>query len=326
MMEDAMLIYRLARAPERRIFYIDTGSLPTTKAEAHIRAQMDKFKKSKVFNKSTGNIEETYNAIAADEDFFIAVNGKGSGTRIETLPGADNLGEVDDVKYFRDKLLAALKVPKDYIVEKDQAPERKANLSQLDVKFARVVTRIQKSIEIGLELIAQRHRAIKGFPMHSVKKLKIKRPAPSDMARKRQLDLDEQKARVVQAVKGLQIFPIETIYKTYYEMSQHEIERIKDKLKKEQKDPVFAQMAAGGMGMGAPMPGAPPMDGGPMQPMEDGSGEPTENIPPTQESTVDSYISVLDRLCESDVSEAARRAIIDLKADNVYFSKNTDKK
>jgi hypothetical protein len=86
MMEDAMLIYRLVRAPERRIFYIDTGSLPASKAEMHIKKQMDKFKKNKNYNRQTGNIEENYNALAADEDFYIAVNGRGSGTKIDTLP------------------------------------------------------------------------------------------------------------------------------------------------------------------------------------------------------------------------------------------------
>ena len=313
MMEDAMLIYRLSRAPERRIFYIDTGSLPTTKAEAHIKAQMDKFKKSKVFNKTTGNIEETYNAIAADEDFYIAVNGKGSGTKIETLPGADNLGEVDDVKYFRDKLLAALKVPKDYIVEKDQAPDRKANLSQLDVKFARVITRIQQSVEIGLELIAQRHLVLKGFPLNRVKKLKIKLPAPSDMARKRQLDLDEQKARVVQAVKGLGLFPVEYLYKEYYQFNDNEIKKIKDTLKKEQKDPVLQQMAAG-------MGGMDPMMGGGMPPpeepgMENGLGEPAENSPPTQREE-ELYTPDIEKLYEAGLSPEARQVILSMKYDN----------
>jgi hypothetical protein len=289
MMEDAMLIYRLVRAPERRIFYIDTGSLPASKAEMHIKKQMDKFKKKKSFNAQTGNVEEGFNALAADEDFYIAVNGKGSGTHIDTLQGADNLGEVDDVKYFRDKLLAALKIPKDYIVEKDQSPERKANLSQLDAKFARVITRIQKSIEIGLETIAKRHLMLKGFPNTLIAKLRIKLPAPSDMALKRQLDTDEQKARVVQAVKGLGIFPMEQIYKDYYQMSDNEIEEAKAGLEKDQKDPAFAM--AMGMG-GDPMMGGAPMDPG-MDPNM-GMGEPpgppmesAENTPPTQMEALD---------------------------------------
>ena len=266
MMEDAMLIYRLVRAPERRIFYIDTGSLPASKAEMHIKKQMDKFKKNKNYNRQTGNIEENYNALAADEDFYIAVNGRGSGTKIDTLPGAENLGEVDDVKYFRDKLLAALKIPKDYIVEKDNTPERKANLAQLDVKFARVITRIQKSIEIGLETLAKRHLMLKGFPNTLINDLRIKLPAPSDMALKRQLDTDEQKARVVQAVKGLGIFPMEKIYKDYYQLSDDEIQKMKDGLEKDQQDPALAGAMAGG-------PGAPPPPMGGMPPPGDPGAE-----------------------------------------------------
>lgn len=286
MMEDAMLIYRLVRAPERRIFYIDTGSLPSAKAEMHIKKQMDKFKKKKLYNQQTGNIEETFNALAADEDFYIAVNGTGSGTKIETLPGAENLGEVDDVKYFRDKLLAALKIPKDYIVEKDQSPERKANLSQLDVKFARVINRIQKSIEIGLETIAKRHLMLKKYPADVIEDLKIKLPAPSDMARKRQLDLDESKARVVQAVKGLQIFPMEWIYKNYYQLNDDEIEDIKSKLKQDMKDPLFGMMGGGMPPPGGGMPMDPGMGGeDPTQAME-----PPENGSPVAETLDVDYL------------------------------------
>ena len=303
MMEDAMLIYRLVRAPERRIFYIDTGSLPASKAEMHIKKQMDKFKKRKSYNSETGNIEENFNALAADEDFYIAVNGKGSGTKIDTLQGADNLGEVDDVKYFRDKLLAALKIPKDYIVEKDQSPERKANLSQLDVKFARVITRIQKSLEIGLETLAKRHLMLRGFPKILISKLKVKLPAPSDMALKRQLDTDEQKARVVQAVKGLNIFPLEKIYKDYYQMSDSEIDEVKDGLESDQKDPAFTA-ALGGMdaGMGAPMGGGEmPMGEPPGEPMESAENSP----PPAMESVdIEAMKSLaIEANCDSELIE-----------------------
>jgi hypothetical protein len=323
MMEDAMLIYRLTRAPERRIFYMDTGSLPSSKAEMHIKNQMDKFKKSKFFNRTTGNIEESYNPLSADEDFFIAVNGKGSGTKIETLPGAENLGEVDDVKYFRDKLLAALKIPKDYIVEKDQAPDRKANLAQLDVKFARVVTRIQKSIEVGLETIAHRHLMIKGYPVSVIKGLKIKLPAPSDMALKRQLDLDQQKALVVGAVKNLGIFPVDKIYKDYYQLNDNQIKQIKDKLLEEAEEQMEQQMnqqmamnAAMPQqpGMGAPAgPGAPPAP-----PVEQEAGE---NTPPTQVESIN--LSELETLIlESNGSKELLNIIKDLKYNEIDFNKS----
>lgn len=329
MMEDAMLIYRLARAPERRIFYLDTGSLPASKAEMHIKQQMDKFKKSKFFNRQTGNIEESFNALAADEDFFIAVNGKGSGTKIETLPGAENLGEVDDVKYFRDKLLAALKIPKDYIVEKDQAPDRKANLAQLDVKFARVITRIQKCVEIGLETIAHRHLMIKGFPTSTVKGLKIRLPAPSDMARKRQLDLDQQKAVVVGAVKQLGIFPVEKIYKDYYQLNDSQIEEIKKKLKEEAKEMMKDQAAMMGGGMpGMPGMAPPPGAGGPPP----GAGTPppegqesAENTPPTQVEAVN--LGELETLLlENDGSEELLGVIKSLKYNQKNFNKKPKEK
>jgi len=329
MMEDAMLIYRLSRAPERRIFYLDTGALPASKAEMHIKQQMDKFKKSKFFNRQSGNIEESYNALSADEDFFIAVNGKGSGTKIETLRGAENLGEVDDVKYFRDKLLAALKIPKDYIVEKDQAPDRKANLAQLDVKFARVITRIQKSVEIGLETIAQRHLMIKGYPLSTIKKLKIKLPAPSDMSRKRQLDLDQQKALVVNSVKSLGIFPMEKIYKDYYQLNDNQIEEIKEKLKKESKEAMDqqlkqqgaqaqAQMMMGGA-MGAP-PGAPPGPAGAASPPPPVGGEPAENTPPTQVESVN-LTELETLLLENNGSSDLLAVIKELKYNQKYFNK-----
>jgi hypothetical protein len=269
MMEDAMLIYRLTRAPERRIFYIDTGNLPASKAEHYIDQQKNKFKKEKYFNRQTGEVDSRFNPMSQDEDFFVAVNGKGSGSKIETLKGAENLGEVDDVKYFRDKLLATLKIPKDYIVEKDQSPERKANLSQLDVKFARVIVRVQECIQIGLETIAKRHLLIKGFPALEVSKLKIKLPEPSDMAAKRQLDIDEQKARVVQAVKGLGIFPVEYLYRNYYQFNDSQIEDMHNKLEKQQNDPILGTIGAGQPLM-PPMPVDPAAGGMPVDPAAGG--------------------------------------------------------
>ena len=234
LMEDAMLIYRLARAPERRIFYIDVGNLPSSKAELFMERVKEKFKKEKYFR---GNgVDARYNPLAADEDFFVPIKGN-QGTRIETLPGATNLGEVTDVSYFRDKLLAALKVPKDYVVaDKSQAPERKANLSELDVKFARACARIQHDIETGLEVIAKRHLAMKNFPASLINKLKIHLPDPSDRFTKRKLEIDSARLAIIQTVTQTQLFPKDYIYKEYYDMSVGEIDIVKQQLKQEAED------------------------------------------------------------------------------------------
>jgi len=157
------------------------------------------------------------------------------------LPGATNLGEIEDVRYYRDKLLAALKVPKDYLVEKDKSPERKANLSQLDVKFARTIQRVQVDVETGLENLAKRHLQLRGFPASLIKHLRIRLPEPSDMSAKRKLDLDEQKIRVIQAAQGLQLLPKKSLYMEYFDMTEEEAERTIEEMKKE----VEEQMASG---------------------------------------------------------------------------------
>ena len=273
LMEDAMLIYRLARAPERRVFYVDVGNMPTSKVEMYMERLKQKFKKEKFWDNATGNISERYNPLSTDEDFFVPTRPKGS-TKIETLPGAQNLGETDDVKYFRDKLLAALKVPKDYIVEKDKSPERKANLSQLDIKFARAVTRLQREVEIGLTNLIKRHLTLRQIPIARMKGLDISLCPPSDMFEKRRLELDEQKTRVVQAVKGLELFPNEWLYKTYFQMSDDEIKSTSEKMK--------AQLEEQAEMMAAMQPD--PMMGGGMPPAMEGGGTPEgEDIPPEEE-------------------------------------------
>lgn len=245
LMEDAMLIYRLARAPERRVFYIDVGTMPTSKAEMFMERIKMKFKKEKFYNAGTGQIDARYNPLSADEDFYVPVRNGSQATKIDTLRGAENLGEVDDVKYFRDKLLAAMKIPKDYIVEKDKSPERKANLSQLDVKFARAVTRGQHCIEIGLEILIKKHLEIKKYPSSLIANLRLELPDPSDMFTKRKLEIDEAKARIVAGVLGTGLFPRRQIYKEYYDLTDAEIDEIEKELEKDIKKSQEQQMAGG---------------------------------------------------------------------------------
>jgi len=304
MMEDAMMIYRLSRAPERRIFYIDTGNLPTSKAEVFIERIKQRFKKEKFYNNQKGTVDARYNPMSMDEDFYVPTK-NGRGTKIETLPGATNLGEIEDVRYFRDKLLACLKVPKDYLVEKDKSPERKANLSQLDVKFARTIQRIQVNIETGLENMAKRHLQLRGFPASLVRDLRIKLPEPSDMSEKRKLDVNEQKVRVVQAAKGLELFSTETIYKQFYNMTDEEIRMEKAMIEDEKKKAaeMEAAMAPPAAPGDAPAPGGAPAAG--PGPGEAGGQEPAENAPPTAESVESTFA----KLIESTTNENDRAVL-----------------
>jgi len=302
MMEDAMMIYRLSRAPERRMFYVDTGNLPTSKAEMYIERLKEKFKKEKFYNSNTGTVDARFNPMSMDEDYFIPTR-NGKGTKIETLPGATNLGEIEDVRYYRDKLLAALKIPKDYIVEKEKSPERKANLSQLDVKFARTIHRIQINIEVGLENMAKRHLQLKGFPAALIKKLRIQLPEPSDMSAKRKLDLDEQKTRVIQAVQQLGLFSREEIYKEYYDMSAEEIRRMKAELERDQEEMAEQQQVVDAAA------GVPP--GGGPGPGEAGGQESAANTPPTANEDIISNLEILKEefIVEENQKEILNRVI-----------------
>jgi ribosomal protein S24E len=263
MMEDAMMIYRLTRAPERRIFYVDTGNLPTSKAEMFMERLKQKFKKEKFYNSQKGTVDSRFNPMSMDEDYFVPTR-NGIGTKIETLPGASNLDQIEDVKYYRDKLMASLKIPKDYIVEKDKSPERKANLSQLDVKFSRTIQRVQQSVEKGLESLAKRHLTLRGYPSSIVRELEINLPEPSDVSIKRKLELDDMKLRVIQAAQGLGLLSQDAIYKEYFDYKEDEIKRMKYDIKKEKEeqqkfDQASAAAAGSTGGAGNVAPTGPPI-------------------------------------------------------------------
>jgi len=288
-----MMIYRLSRAPERRIFYIDTGNLPTSKAEMFIERIKQKFKKEKFYQDSTSQVNSRYNPMSLDEDFFVATK-NGKGTKIDTLPGAQNLGEIEDVRYYRDKLLAALKVPKDYLVEKDKSPERKANLSQLDVKFARTIQRVQVDIQSGLENLAKRHLQLRGFPASLIKQLRITLPEPSDMSAKRKLDLDNTKIEIIAKVKNLQLLPKKHIYMEYFDMTEEEAQRTIEEMNKEMEEQAATEAVNQEATGGLPSAGM----------------ESAENTPPTANESTESPIEfMLNRTLDEEAKEVMSRIV-----------------
>ena len=181
--EDAMLVYRLSRSTERRIFYIDVGTLPPFKAEAFIERMKSQFRKRKSTMRNlsgTGpsSIDERWHAPAIDEDFWLPTR-PNSQTKIETLPGATNLGEVSDVNYFKEKLFISLNFPLSYFQATDFAIT-KMTLSSQDSRFARLIERFQSAIEDGLWELADRHLRLKGYPKESYSDLMLKMTPPSD--------------------------------------------------------------------------------------------------------------------------------------------------
>lgn len=209
LMEDAMVVYRLTRAPERRVFYIDVGQLPPFKAEAFIERMKDQFRKKKVHTQAGGGkgasgVEERWHAPAADEDYWLPIR-PNSGTKIETLPGAQNLGEIDDALYFRNKLFIALNFPKNYAAQEADSQQTRITLSSTDVKFARLIERLQKSIAKGLREIVVRHLRLRGFPEDKWNNLQIKMTPPSDWREISRNEVVEARYNRAAAMKGAQL-------------------------------------------------------------------------------------------------------------------------
>lgn len=145
MMEDSLVIYRISRAPERRIFYIDVGNLPKGKAEEYLRGIMNQYRNKLVYDASTGDIKDDRKHMSMLEDFFLPRREGGRGTEITTLPGGENLGQIDDILYFQKKLYRSLNVPLNRLEQESQfSLGRSTEISRDEVKFKKFVDRLRK--------------------------------------------------------------------------------------------------------------------------------------------------------------------------------------
>jgi len=160
--EDAMLIYRTSRAPERRVFKVFVGNMDDKDVESYVQRVANKFKREQVVDSKTGNVDLRFNQMAVDQDYFVPVRDVAQTMPIETLPGATNLAEIADIEYIQKKLLTALRIPKAYLGFEEVVGDGK-NLSLLDIRFARTINKIQKAIIAELNKIAIIHLFLLGF-------------------------------------------------------------------------------------------------------------------------------------------------------------------
>lgn len=160
--EDAMMIYRVSRAPERRVFKVFVGNMDDKDVDAYVQRVANKFKRDQIVDNKTGNVDMRYNQLAVDQDYFIPVRDAAAANPIDTLPGGTNLSEIADIEYIQKKLVTALRIPKAYLGFEEALGDGK-NLSLLDIRFARTINRIQKSMIAELNKIAIIHLFLLGF-------------------------------------------------------------------------------------------------------------------------------------------------------------------
>jgi len=198
LIEDAMLVYRVIRAPERRVFYIDVGNVPPEDVPNYIEQAKTALKRNQVVQKATGNVDLRYNPMAVDEDYYIPVRGGDSGTRIDTLAGGQNTSAIEDVEYIQKKLFAALKIPKAYLGY-DEEVGSKATLAQEDIRFSRTIIRIQKTILAELNKLAMIHLYAHGFDGEELLDFDLQLSNPSSIAQQQKLELINTKFSIAGA-------------------------------------------------------------------------------------------------------------------------------
>ena len=187
LLEDAMMSYRIVRSPERRVFYVDVGAINPNEIEQYMQKVVTQMKRNQVVDSTTGRVDLRYNPMSVDEDYFIPVRG-GQSTKIETLPGGTYTGDIEDVKYLKDKLFSALKIPQSYLFRGEGANEDQTTLAQKDIRFARTIQRLQRVVITELEKIAIIHLYTLGYRGNDLISFKMSLNNPSKIAELQELE------------------------------------------------------------------------------------------------------------------------------------------
>ena len=233
LMEDAMLIHRIARAPEKRIFYVNVGNIPPQEVEAFMQKTINTMKKTPLMDEKTGEYNQKYNMQNLLEDFYIPVRGNDTATKIETTKGLEYNG-IEDVAYLRDKLFAALKVPKAFMgYEKDLTG--KATLAAEDIRFARTIDRIQRILLSELYKIALVHLYTQGYDGESLTNFELKLTSPSIIADQEKIALLKEKVDLAAQMIETKLVPTDWIYDNIFQFSQDQFEEYRDLIVQDQK-------------------------------------------------------------------------------------------
>ena len=234
LMEDAMLIHRIMRAPEKRVFKIDIGNINPQEVDNYMQKIINKMKKTPFVDKNSGDYNLKYNIQNLTEDFFLPVRGGDSGTAIENLAGLE-YAAVEDIDYLKAKLFAALKVPKAYL-SYDENVNGKATLAAEDVRFARTIERIQRTIVSELYKIAIVHLAGQGIDDAEMTNFQLTLTNASTIYEQEKVNLWSEKVRLATDMKSLNMLSTDWVYHNVFGMSEDEMDMERAKMVLDLKD------------------------------------------------------------------------------------------
>jgi hypothetical protein len=256
LMEDAMLIHRIMRAPEKRIFSIDIGNIPPGEVDNYMQQIVNKMKKAPVIDKDTGEYNLKYNIQNLTEDFFLPVRGGDSGTGIDTLSGME-YNAIEDIDYLKEKMLAALRIPKAYLGY-EEAVGSKATLAAEDVRFARTIERIQRITVSELTKIAIVHLYAQGFRDADLVNFELELTNPSTIYEQEKVELWNSKVTLANDMKDNKMMDTDWIYDNIFNFTQEQKQAVRlglltdqkrrfryDQIEQEGNDPVRSAQAIG---------------------------------------------------------------------------------
>jgi len=227
LMEDAMLIHRIMRAPEKRVFKIDIGNIPPTEVDNYMQRIINKMKKVPFIDRNTGDYNLKYNMQNLTEDFYLPVRGGDSGTSIDNLPGLQG-AEIEDIDYLKNKMFAALKIPRAYLGYEENV-NGKATLAAEDVRFARTIERIQRTVISELSKIAIVHLYAQGIQDSEMTNFELQLVNPSTIYEQEKVNLWSEKIRLAQDIQGLNMLSKDWVYENIFKLSggEQDIQRVK---------------------------------------------------------------------------------------------------
>jgi hypothetical protein len=234
LMEDAMLIHRIMRAPEKRVFKIDIGNIPPQEVDNYMQKIINKMKKTPFVNKDTGDYNLKYNIQNLTEDFFLPVRGSDSGTTIDNLAGLE-YAAIEDIDYLKNKLFVALRVPKAYL-SYDENVNGKATLAAEDVRFARTIERIQRTVVSELTKIAIVHLAAQGIDDSEMTNFELTLTNASTIYEQEKVNLWSEKVRLASDVKALNMLSSDWAYHNVFGLSEDEVDMERAKVVLDLKD------------------------------------------------------------------------------------------
>ena len=228
LMEDAMLIHRIMRAPEKRIFKLDIGNIPPNEVDNYMQQVINKMKKAPVVDETTGDYNLKYNMQNITEDFFLPVRGGDSGTNIDSLPGL-TYEATEDIEYLKNKLLSALRIPKAFLGFEEQIGS-KATLAAEDVRFARTIERIQRITISELTKIAIVHLYAQGYTDADLVDFELGLTNPSTIYEQEKIELWNNKTQLASSMLQDGLVSSEWIYKNIFGFTQEQIKKEDDSI------------------------------------------------------------------------------------------------